>query len=111
MFNVTRYEVKNIAVLEIEGRVDGDGVLLLSSKLNDVFHAREYNIILEMSGVSYINSTGLSIIAAIRTRCREHGGDLRLVGLHPRVRRVFEIVGFDRYLVLNESLEQALAGV
>ena len=108
MLEVSLREVRNTAVVELEGRIDGDGVVMLSSALNDAFHAKHYTLILEMSGVNYINSTGLSIIAAIRTRCREHGGDLRLVGLNPRVRRVFEIIGFDRYLVLTESLEDAL---
>jgi len=65
--------------------------------------------VLDLSGVTYINSAGLRTLADFLTRNRASGGDLHLVSLSPKVERVFKIIGFDRFFDIYDSVEEATA--
>ena len=109
--NIERREDFGILTLVLEGRVDSVGAGELESVLDEVLEQGKYRIVLDMSGVQYINSAGLRTLADAVTRARNHGGDLRLAALTPRVARVFKIIGFDR--VFDEYLtpEDAYVGL
>ncbi|MEL7673807.1 MAG: STAS domain-containing protein, partial [Chloroflexota bacterium] len=66
-------------------------------------------MVLEMAEVRYINSAGLRTLADILTQNQKAGGDLKLVNLHPKVKRVFQIIGFERFFNIYESIDEAVA--
>jgi anti-anti-sigma factor len=45
--------------------------------------------------------------ADVLTIAREDGGDLRLASLNPKVQRVFQIIGFDKFFNIYDTLEAA----
>lgn len=69
---------------------------------------RAPQVIVEMSGVSFIDSSGVGVLVGALKRARAQGGTLVLVGCGVRVRRVFEIAGLLDALGCVESLEAAL---
>ena len=67
------------------------------------------NVIVDMTEVRYLDSTCLSKLARMRTeRQKRDYPPARLVVPAPQVRRLFEIVGFDKVWPLYDSLEEAL---
>ena len=42
------------------------------------------------------------------TKNRAEGGDLRLAALPPKVKRVLQIVGFDKFSAIYDTLEESL---
>ncbi len=107
---ITKREHGGALVFVLEGRVDSEGAGELDSVLQDALAAGQYRLVLDMAGVSYINSAGLRTLADVLTRSRANSGDLRLVALSPRVQRIFAIIGFDRFFDSYDSVEAALAG-
>lgn len=103
-------EEEGIVIITLDGRIDAEGAIALDDRLHKKTTAEQYKLVLDMTGVPYINSMALRILAEIITVSRDHGGDLRLVGLQPKVRRVLQIVGFDRYSTIYNTIEEALAG-
>lgn len=101
---------EGVTIFVLEGRVDGNGAVTLDDVLHSAAAAGKHNMILEMSGVAYMNSAGLRILADVMSANREHGGDLRLVGLNDRVRRVFEIIGFDKFFRVYNTVLEAMDG-
>jgi anti-anti-sigma factor len=99
-----------IAVFVLSGRVDSSGAVELDDILHRAVAEGKHNMILEMSGVAYMNSAGLRILADVMSANRERGGDLRLVGLNDRVRRVFEIIGFDKFFRVYNTVLEAMEG-
>jgi anti-anti-sigma factor len=95
--NITEREENGIAVFVLEGRVDSEGAVDLDLALQTAVSEGKYKIILDMSQVRYIN--------------RQNGGDLRLVDLNPKVARVFQIIGFDKFFNAYDTLEEAKAGL
>ena len=105
--NITRTDEQNITIISIDGRVDSGGAVELEKILQTVVAEGKYKIILDMAQVGYINSAGLRILADVLTANREKEGDLRLVGLNSKVRRVFEIIGFHKFFQEYDSIEAA----
>jgi len=107
--NISEREHGDVVVYTVEGRVDSEGAMDLDIALQSATAEGKHKIVLEMSGVRYINSAGLRTLADILTQNQKAGGDLKLVSLHPKVQRVFQIIGFERFFDIHETMETALA--
>lgn len=68
-------------------------------------------VLLDCTGMTYINSAGLREILMFARRSTEHGGRFALFGLAEPVRRTFEVVGFDRMLDIHESADEAIDAI
>ena len=106
--NISNYDELGVSVFKLEGRVDSDGVNILTDSLRGAIADGKHNMILEMSGVDYINSSGLRILAEVLTTNREHGGDLCLVGLDSKVQRIFELIGFSKFFNIYGTVLEAM---
>lgn len=107
--NITEREQAGVTIFVLEGRVDSEGAVDLDMMLQAGTADGKYKMILDMSQVRYINSAGLRTLADILTQNKANGGDLRLVNVNPKVRRVLQIIGFDKFFGIYETLEEALA--
>ena len=68
-------------------------------------------VLLDCTGMTYINSAGLREILMFARRSAENGGRFALFGLAVPVRRTFEVVGFDQMLEIYESVDEALDAI
>jgi len=107
--HITSREQNGVTVFVLEGRVDSNGAAEMDSALQESTASRHYKMVLDMSGVTYINSAGLRTLADILTQNRANGGDLRLVALSAKVERVFKIIGFDKFFETYDSVDAAAA--
>ncbi len=108
--NIAEQNQNGVIVLVLEGRIDTDGAVQLDQLLHRHLAAGHYKFALDMAEVQYINSSALRSLADVITETRARGGDLKLVALTPRVRRVLQIVGFDRYCTICDAMPEALEG-
>lgn len=67
----------------------------------------ESNLILDLSHVSYLNSSGLGVIADGAMKARKNGKELVIAGITPPIDEIFEIVKFNTFMELFPSLELA----
>jgi anti-sigma B factor antagonist len=107
--NITEREQNGVTIFTLEGRVDSEGAVDLDLALQTATSEGKSKMILELSQVRYMNSSGLRTLADILTQNRKSGGDLKLVNLHPKVQRVFQIIGFDKFFSIYATVEEALA--
>lgn len=107
---ISSREQEGIRVFVLQGRIDSDGARELDDVLQNAVANRQFKLVLDMSGVTYINSAGLRTLADILTQSRANEGDLRLVTLSAKVERVFKIIGFDKFFDAYASLDEATVG-
>jgi anti-sigma B factor antagonist len=105
---ITSRSENNVTVFVLEGRADSTGAGQMDDALQNAVSAGQSKIVLDMTGVSYINSAGLRTLADVLTKCRANNGDLYLVSLSVKVERVFKIIGFDKFFTVFDSVETAL---
>lgn len=104
---VTQYDLKDIRVFELKGRLDINGAEQLDATLHNTIGEGINKIIMDMGHVEYLNSRSLHTLAEIRSQNQEAGGDLRLARLNPIVQRVFDMVGFRRFFRNYSSIDTA----
>ncbi len=107
--NITERQQDDITIFMLEGRVDSEGAVDLDLALQTATAEDKYKLILEMGEVRYINSAGLRTLADILTQAQANDGDLKLVNLNPKVQRVLQIIGFDKFFNLYETIDNAVA--
>ena len=68
-------------------------------------------ILIDMSGVPFVDSAGLgALIGGIR-RARELGGDVAVACNRPTLTRLLHTTGFDRIVTVTETVEEAAAAL
>jgi anti-anti-sigma factor len=107
--NITESEKSGVTVIVLEGRVDTQGAVDLDLALQTAVAEGKHKMALDMSDLRYISSAGLRILADVLTRNQEAGGDLKLASLNKKVQRVFEIIGFDKFFAIYETVDAAVA--
>jgi anti-sigma B factor antagonist len=72
---------------------------------------RELNVLLDMSQLQYMNSTGLNIIISVLTRTRKSGGEVLISGVSSGVRQLFIVTKLDTVFSIKDSVEDAIASL
>ena len=90
MLNVTIENVGYTAVLHCVGRVVA-GTEVMALRETAMCHLASQPVVLDFSEVSTIDASGLGTLVFLHTCAYGIGSELRLVGLKPHVRKVFEI--------------------
>jgi len=95
-------------VIHCQGRiVYRDEAAALSRLVNDVLgHANK--IVLDLSGVSSIDSAGIGELALLHTSAQDKSVSLKCASPTPMVRRILELTNLDSVLELHASVEDAL---
>lgn len=106
--NITEQKYNRISVFQPHGRVDNQGAIDLEVALQAAYMAGNYWMILDLSHVTYINSSGLRVLATMLTETQTNGGDLLLACPSEKVHRIFHIIGFDKFFRLFDTLKSAL---
>lgn len=109
--NITEREQHGVTIFTLEGRVDSEGAVDMDLALQTAVTEGKIKIVLEMSDVRYINSAGLRTLADILTQVQENQGQLYLVNLNPKVNRVFQIIGFDKFFKIFPNVDEAIANL
>jgi anti-sigma B factor antagonist len=102
---------ENISVIEIDGEVDLHSAPELRSELHRLTEPRAPRVVVDLGGVTFIDSTGIGVLVGGLRRAREKGGSLAFCAAQPRVRRVFEITGLLRALPLHTTRDEAARAV
>ena len=93
----------------LSGSIDASTNQVFESRLNDILSAGTNRVMLVLTNLKYINSTGLGIIVKCVDSFRDSGGDIKLVGVPTKVIALFEMLGLLALFETYESIEEAVA--
>ncbi|MGZ4665898.1 MAG: STAS domain-containing protein [Frankiaceae bacterium] len=97
-------------VVVVGGEIDVYTAPKLREQLIDLVSSGHYNLVVDMEGVEFLDSTGLGVLVGGLKRVRAHGGALRLVCTQERILKVFRITGLTKVFPIHSSVEAAIAG-
>ena len=107
--NITEHVENDITVFVLEGRIDTQGAVDLDLALQAAVSEGKHKMVLDMADVRYICSAGLRTLADVFTKNRDAGGDLKLAAVNRKVMRVIQIIGFDKFFSIYETIDAAIA--
>ena len=87
-----------VSVLRVSGYVDTTTSPDLERRLQALLRENRYHIVVDLAGVEYISSAGWGIFISEIREIRENGGDLKLAGMIPDVKEVFDLLEFENIL-------------
>ena len=110
--SISFHEEKIDGVLQIfiqgTDSLDATNAATLRTKLEDCLQ-KVPHLVMDMGSISFIDSTGMVILMSIWGKARACGGDVRLSGVRPGVRQLFEASGLDKNISTFTSSEAAVA--
>ena len=96
-------------VLTVAGDLDVVGAPDLRQFVMTAVREGKHRLIVDLTGVDFVDSFGLGVIIGSLKRTRLLDGDMMLVVPEPRIRRVFELCDLDRVFTLHHTLADAVA--
>ena len=90
-------------VLEPRGEIDAATAPDLKVALDRAADAGAREVVLDLSGVSFVDSRGLTVMVAAHERLAANGASLLTICADPFVRKLFEITGMSRALRIVDA--------
>lgn len=97
-------------VLVGTGRLNMVRAPKLREVVAEVVAAGHHHLVLDMTGIEFVDSSGLGALVGCLKAARQAGGDLRIANAGPQVRMVLELTGMDRVFTPYGSVDQAFPG-
>lgn len=86
-------DMKRVSLIRVAGRVDSSNAAELDTTLKETMGSGSYNIVINLSEVSYMSSAGLRAMVSALRECKKHRGDVRLSEPSQRVAEVLDLAG------------------
>ncbi len=106
----TRQTDSGITVVAPTGRLDVAGAPALKDAISEVVKSGPPRIVIDMEGVSFVDSTGLGSVISALKQIRGSQGELRLAAPNQQARVVLELTTLDRVFPYYATVEEALTG-
>jgi anti-sigma B factor antagonist len=96
-------------VLPLEGEIDLHVSPRIAASLNQMIASKPKQVVVDLSQVSYIDSSGLAVLIEGMQNVAAYGGKFALAGLQEPVRPIFEIARLDQVFKIYPTVDEALA--
>ncbi|MBN2103800.1 STAS domain-containing protein [bacterium] len=107
--NMTETVLESGLILKLEGELmGGEETKSFQERIYEAIREGKTHVVVDMSGVKWMNSSGLGTLMAGLTTLRSSDGDLKLACLSDRVRRPIEITKLNRVLQIYDSVDAAI---
>ena len=109
---ITNREVDGIAVLALDGRIVlGEETSVLREKVKSLLGEGKKNIVLNLSNVTLIDSSGLGALVAAYSSAKSGGASLRLCNLGSRFNELLQITKLYTVFEVSETEADALSSL
>jgi anti-sigma B factor antagonist len=103
------YSKDGIEVVDVEGEIDIYTAPRLRELFIDLVSTNNYQLIVDLEKVGFLDSTGLGVLVGGLRRVRPHDGWLDLVCTQERILSIFRITGLTKVFGIYQTVDQAIA--
>ena len=100
-----------VRMIRLKGRLDLEGSEAADLKLTSLAAARQGWVVVDLDGVEFMSSIGVSVIVRVARAVTSRQGKLVLLGPRPNVADVLSRTQIDRLIPVFSELEAALVAV
>lgn len=90
----------------IKGEIDAFTAPTLREKLAEIELTEDLQVVLNLTDVSYMDSTGLGVFVGFYKSVNTSNAHLKLTGLSSRLKRLFDITGLDEIMDIQGMSEE-----
>ncbi|NEA48322.1 STAS domain-containing protein [Streptomyces sp. SID10815] len=100
---------EDVALLTVEGYLDVDTATELQAHLANQLHHGRRHFLLDLTGVPFMDSSGMNIILRAYQEVRDRPGSVHIIAPTPAVRRILDLTGVSITVPVSETTDEALA--
>jgi anti-anti-sigma factor len=101
-----------VTVIALSGTMTmGSQLQQLEGTLQELTKKNQNRIVLDMSKISYIDSSAIGVLIACHSSVRGSGGQLRLAGITSRVGAVLKMSGVDKVLNVDPTRDDSVSAL
>ena len=105
-----KIENKNgLTVCYVEGEIDINSSPVVKKAFDKLISAKTLKIVINLSKVTYVDSSGLATLVEILKNTRTYGGRLRLTNLSSKVKSLFEITKLEKLFEIMADEQDAIS--
>jgi anti-sigma B factor antagonist len=108
-FGVTEHDEGAVFRIAVSGEVDVATAPTLRDHLYGAIDRNTSLVVVDLLGVTFIDSTALGVLIGARERCQERGTQMRIVLEDARIVKIFEITGLTTMFSIFPTLAEAVA--
>lgn len=108
--SVTSHSSGSTTVVEVSGEIDVYTAPALREELAEHIEADRTDLVVDLTRVDFMDSTGLGVLVGALKRVRTYGGDLRLVIDSEKILQPFRITALTQVFTIHTTLGEALGG-
>ncbi|MBI3039225.1 STAS domain-containing protein, partial [bacterium] len=97
-----------VVVISIKGEITFENADVLREKINELCDLKKNKIVIDLANLKYMSSAGMGTLVHGLKRTHQENGDLKLVNLSAKMRRVFLITQFTHHFSVFQSLDEAI---
>ena len=94
-------------VLTVQGEIDVYTSAYLKEHVATAIAEGAKHVAMNLSGVEYLDSTGLGVLIGALKNLKERNGSLILIGPSRRISRIFEITGLHKIFTVYQTEAEA----
>ena len=96
-------------VVEVIGEIDVYTAPKLREQLAELVDSGRHDIVVDMQGVEFLDSTGLGVLVGGLKRVKQHDGSMNLVCTQERILKIFRITGLTKVFPIHGSVPDAIS--
>ena len=105
-----KMESKNgLTVCHVDGEIDINSSPEIKKVFDKLISQKAPKIVINLSRVTYVDSSGLATLVEILKNMRSYGGRMRLVNLSSKIKSLFEITKLEKLFEIMADEEEAIS--
>jgi anti-sigma B factor antagonist len=109
---LTSTEQDGIAILEPKGKImGGPDATALRESVRDLINENKKRVVIDLSGVDWMNSTGLGILISCLTTLKNADGELKLCNVTDKIKSLLTITKLVTVFDAYDSRDEAVAAL
>lgn len=98
----------NVSIFRLKGRLDSNTSQEFENKIFGAIQSGSRSMIIDFETLDYVSSAGLRVILKAAKELKHSGGKILLCSMESYIREVFEIAGFDSFIPIFPTLDEAV---
>lgn len=105
-----KIENKNgLTICYMEGDIDVNSSPELKKTFDKLISKKDPKILVNLSKVTYVDSSGLATLVGILKGIRSYGGKMKLANMSPKIKSLFEITKLDKLFDITANEQEAIS--
>ena len=103
--------IDQTGVLNLVGRLDAAAVKLVKENVDTLVKKHIVSIVMDMSEVDFIDSSGLGCLVSCLRSVNKENGDIKLASIQDQIRSLLELTRLHRVFQIYDNRESAINNI